>query len=156
MNLSNELSRRGMLMKVGILFNGAVGMILAVPIIRYILSPVIRERKPGYESWLSLGSLDQFPEAKRAWRPIETRSRIHRMGRPKIFPAGCVTLTMRSSRFLRSIAHISDVRSVGSRSPAYSCVRATVVFTIRTVLAPPDPLSVACLNIVTNWSRAIC
>jgi menaquinol-cytochrome c reductase iron-sulfur subunit len=64
MNLSNELSRRGMLMKVGILFNGAVGMILAVPIVRYILSPVIRERKPGYESWLSLGSLDQFPEGQ--------------------------------------------------------------------------------------------
>ena len=36
-------------------------MILAVPIVRYILSPVIRERKPGYESWLSLGPLAQFP-----------------------------------------------------------------------------------------------
>jgi Rieske Fe-S protein len=50
-----------MLMKLGILFNAAVGTILAVPIIRYILSPVIRERRPGYESWLKLGALDQFP-----------------------------------------------------------------------------------------------
>jgi Rieske Fe-S protein len=57
----NELSRRGMLMKLGIVFNGAVGTILAVPMVRYILSPVIRERKPGYESWLSLGALSQFP-----------------------------------------------------------------------------------------------
>ena len=57
----NNLSRRGMLMKLGILFNAAVGTILAVPIVRYILSPVIRERKPGYESWLSLGALTQFP-----------------------------------------------------------------------------------------------
>ena len=55
------LSRRGMLMKLGILFNGAVGTILAVPIVRYILSPVIRQRSPGYESWLSLGALSQFP-----------------------------------------------------------------------------------------------
>jgi menaquinol-cytochrome c reductase iron-sulfur subunit len=64
MTLPDGLSRRAMLMKLGILFNGAIGMILAVPIVRYILSPVIRERKPGYESWLSLGLLDQFPEGQ--------------------------------------------------------------------------------------------
>jgi Rieske Fe-S protein len=64
MTLPDELSRRGMLMKLGILLNGAVGVILAVPIVRYILSPVIRERRPGYESWLSLGPLAQFPEAQ--------------------------------------------------------------------------------------------
>jgi menaquinol-cytochrome c reductase iron-sulfur subunit len=34
---------------------------LAVPVVRYVLSPVTRERRSGYESWLSLGSLDQFP-----------------------------------------------------------------------------------------------
>jgi menaquinol-cytochrome c reductase iron-sulfur subunit len=61
-----------MLMKLGILFNGAVGVILAVPIVRYILSPVIRERKPGYESWLSLARSASFRKARRAWRPIET------------------------------------------------------------------------------------
>jgi nitrite reductase/ring-hydroxylating ferredoxin subunit len=61
MPLSDGLSRRGMLMKLGILFNGAVGIILAVPIVRYLLSPIIRERRPGYESWISLGLLDQFP-----------------------------------------------------------------------------------------------
>ena len=64
MNLSDELSRRGMLTKLGILFNGVVGVVLAVPIVRYILSPVIRERRPGYESWLSLGPLAQFPEGQ--------------------------------------------------------------------------------------------
>ena len=57
----NDLSRRGMLMKLGFLFNGTIGLILAVPIVRYLLSPVIRERKAGYESWLALGQLDQFP-----------------------------------------------------------------------------------------------
>jgi Rieske Fe-S protein len=55
------MTRRGMLMKIGILLNGAVGMALAVPIVRYLLSPVLRERRPGYESWLSLGPLTQFP-----------------------------------------------------------------------------------------------
>ena len=61
MSLPDGLSRRAMLMKLGILFNAAVGTILAVPIVRYILSPVIRARRPGYESWLKLGALDQFP-----------------------------------------------------------------------------------------------
>ena len=60
----NELSRRGMVVKLGLLFNGAVGVMLGVPIVRYLLSPVIRERRPGYESWLSLGLLGQFPEGE--------------------------------------------------------------------------------------------
>jgi menaquinol-cytochrome c reductase iron-sulfur subunit len=64
MTAPDELSRRGMLVKLGVLFNGAVGAILAVPIVRYILSPVIRERRPGSGSWLSLGSLVQFPEGQ--------------------------------------------------------------------------------------------
>jgi menaquinol-cytochrome c reductase iron-sulfur subunit len=58
------LSRRGVLMKLGILFNGAVAMILAVPIIRYLFSPVIQERGTGSESWLSLGALGQFPQGQ--------------------------------------------------------------------------------------------
>jgi Rieske Fe-S protein len=50
--------------KIGLLFNGIVGAILAVPIVRYLLSPVTRERKPGYESWLALGGLEQFPTSQ--------------------------------------------------------------------------------------------
>jgi len=61
MSLSDRLSRRGMLAAIGALFTGAAGLLLAVPMVGYILSPVIRGRKPGYESWLSLGPLSQFP-----------------------------------------------------------------------------------------------
>jgi Rieske Fe-S protein len=50
-----------MVVKLGILLNAAVGAILAVPIVRYLLSPVIRERRAGSESWLVLGPLDRFP-----------------------------------------------------------------------------------------------
>jgi Rieske Fe-S protein len=50
-----------MVVKLGILLNAAVGAILAVPIVRYLLSPVIRERRAGSESWLALGPLDRFP-----------------------------------------------------------------------------------------------
>jgi menaquinol-cytochrome c reductase iron-sulfur subunit len=58
---AEQITRRGLLMKLGLLFNGAVGLVLAAPIVRYLVSPLTRERKPGYDSWLALGSLDQFP-----------------------------------------------------------------------------------------------
>jgi hypothetical protein len=61
MTLPGGISRRAVFLKLGVLFNAVVGIILAVPFVRYILSPVIRGRKPGYAAWISLGSLDQFP-----------------------------------------------------------------------------------------------
>jgi menaquinol-cytochrome c reductase iron-sulfur subunit len=61
MTTSTGSSRRALLAKLGLLFNGIVGAILAVPILRYLISPVTRGQKPGYESWLNLGKLEQFP-----------------------------------------------------------------------------------------------
>jgi menaquinol-cytochrome c reductase iron-sulfur subunit len=61
MNSPNGVSRRGLFAKVGLAFNVAAGAILAVPIVRYLLSPVLTGRRSGIESWLSLGSVDQFP-----------------------------------------------------------------------------------------------
>lgn len=58
---SMTLSRRTFLAKLGLAFNALVGGMLAVPIVRYLLSPVARERRPGYESWVSLGPVEQFP-----------------------------------------------------------------------------------------------
>jgi menaquinol-cytochrome c reductase iron-sulfur subunit len=61
MTPSTKSSRRALLAKLGLLFNGVVGAILAVPIVRYIASPVTRGLKQGYNSWLTLGGLEQFP-----------------------------------------------------------------------------------------------
>jgi Rieske Fe-S protein len=53
------VSRRWLLLKVGALFNAVVGIAVAVPVIKYLLSPV----KPddAYKSWVSLGSVETFP-----------------------------------------------------------------------------------------------
>ncbi|HUK52127.1 MAG TPA: Rieske 2Fe-2S domain-containing protein [Candidatus Binatia bacterium] len=61
MSEPGELTRRSVLMKLGILFNAIAGVVLAIPIVRYVLSPVSRGRKGAYESWLPLGRLEQFP-----------------------------------------------------------------------------------------------
>jgi len=57
MSTENGISRRAALVKLGLFLNGIVGALLAVPIVGYLLSPVTREKKFGYESWLSLGGL---------------------------------------------------------------------------------------------------
>jgi len=57
----SELSRRRVFLKIALLFNGAVGVLLGLPIVGYLLSPVVRGRSAGYERWISLGSIDQFP-----------------------------------------------------------------------------------------------
>jgi menaquinol-cytochrome c reductase iron-sulfur subunit len=61
MSAETGVSRRAMLVKLGLLLNSIVGAALAVPIVRYLVSPVTRERHSGYQSWLSLGGLEQFP-----------------------------------------------------------------------------------------------
>ena len=51
-------------MKIGILFNGIVAAILAVPIVRYVLSSITRGHSSGYLSWVPLGSVSEFPEGE--------------------------------------------------------------------------------------------
>lgn len=60
----NRPSRRSILLKLGIGFNAAVGAALALPVLRYLFSSVIRQRRRGYDAWLSLGPLEQFPEGQ--------------------------------------------------------------------------------------------
>jgi menaquinol-cytochrome c reductase iron-sulfur subunit len=63
MTVRASLSRRGFLMKIGIFLNGVVGVILAAPILRYLVSPV-RGQQDGYDSWVSLGDVAQFPSGQ--------------------------------------------------------------------------------------------
>jgi Rieske Fe-S protein len=64
--MSNEtmLTRRGLFMKMGILFNGLVGTALAVPIVQFLLSSITRGRANGYLSWVPLGAVSAFPEGE--------------------------------------------------------------------------------------------
>ena len=61
MTAPDPIDRRDLFVKVGLLFNAVVGVLLGVPIVRFMLSPVARGREGMYESWLSLGPLDDYP-----------------------------------------------------------------------------------------------
>lgn len=56
-------SRRKFLMKVALLANGVVGVVLAVPVIGYIIGPASR-RKGSENYWVPVGNLEQFPEGE--------------------------------------------------------------------------------------------
>jgi Rieske Fe-S protein len=60
----SDISRRQMFMKIATLFNGVVGLVLAIPVVRYVLSPMTRGQNSGYDRWISLGSIDQFPSGE--------------------------------------------------------------------------------------------
>ena len=58
-----DKSRRSFLFKVSLLLNGVVGTILAVPVLGYLLGPAFR-KDGSYNSWVSLGPVDGFPEGQ--------------------------------------------------------------------------------------------
>jgi hypothetical protein len=57
----SDLTRRQVFLKIAMAFNGVVGVMLGIPIVRYLFSPVARGRSAGYDRWISLGAVDQFP-----------------------------------------------------------------------------------------------
>src|SRR5882757_9310247 len=56
----DALSRRGFFMKLGILFNGFAAMVLAVPVVGFLLSSVTRGQANGYLSWVRRVAGEKF------------------------------------------------------------------------------------------------
>src|SRR5580698_8064214 len=56
-------SRRVFLFKLSLLLNGAVGAVMAVPILGYLLGPALK-KSSSENSWVELGSLSDFPEGE--------------------------------------------------------------------------------------------
>jgi menaquinol-cytochrome c reductase iron-sulfur subunit len=56
-------SRRVFLFKLSLLLNGAVGAVLAVPIVGYLLGPAVKKSSSD-NSWINLGPLSDFPEGE--------------------------------------------------------------------------------------------
>ena len=56
-------SRRAFLFKLSLFLNGAVGAVLAVPIVGYLLGPVLKKGS-SEDAWIDLGPLGNFPEGE--------------------------------------------------------------------------------------------
>ena len=153
MTLPDNLSRRALFMKLGILFNGIIAAFLAIPILRYVLAPVTRGLKFGYEAWLPLGSLEQFPAAKRVSELSAIPTFSPGMARPPTATAGSAASTIAPFRSLPSIACILAAPFAGSRNLAFSCAPATVVSTTKTADAHRVLPNVAFTNTLTRLNK---
>ncbi len=59
----HPLSRRNLLMNIGIALNALVGLAITVPVIGYVIGPSIR-KKGYYKSWVSLGNVARYPNGQ--------------------------------------------------------------------------------------------
>lgn len=137
MSEPSEHSRRAFLFKVALLLNGAVGAVLAVPVLGYLLGPFFRKNS-SYNNWVPVGNLDQFPQGKRGWgdiaipwerRPTDRRARCR---------AGCGILPRINFKCLLSTARTWIAPCTGFRNPNFSCVLAMVACTTRMARSQPD------------------
>jgi Rieske Fe-S protein len=60
---SAKHSRRAFMFKLALWANGAVGAVLAVPVIGYLLGPAVKKGASD-NSWVALGPLSDFPEGE--------------------------------------------------------------------------------------------
>jgi menaquinol-cytochrome c reductase iron-sulfur subunit len=59
--MSEAVSRRGFLLRLGLAVNAAAAALVAVPILGYLVAPV---RRLAEQAWISLGPLTQFPNGQ--------------------------------------------------------------------------------------------
>lgn len=62
MSEEKAVTRRSLLATIGVFLNGVVALAIAVPVVGFLLGPI--RKKGGYDSWISLGDLSQFPEGE--------------------------------------------------------------------------------------------
>ncbi len=112
---SADRSRRAFLFKLSLLLNGAVGAVLAVPILGYLLGPAFKRDK-DYKSWISLGPIDDFPEGET--RLVDYRNPVTTAADGETGNVACWVRRIqgRSFRSSPSTARTSAARCAGSRN----------------------------------------
>jgi nitrite reductase/ring-hydroxylating ferredoxin subunit len=81
-----ELSRRELFTKIGLLLNGLAVAVLAMPIIGYLVSPVLRSDRGQYKRWITLGGLDDFPEGQTRLATFQNPISIGSDGDTRLIP----------------------------------------------------------------------
>ena len=146
----HDVSRRQFFVKIGILLNGLAAVVLATPIVGYVLAPLIRGEGGRYRQWIDLGELDEFPEGQTRLAKYKNPISNAWDGETDNIPCWVRRCRARNSRYSPSTARIWDVRFVGSRSRDCLCVRVTVVCITGTDRVPRARRSAACLSIRTR------
>jgi Rieske Fe-S protein len=57
-------SRRGLLVKVGVVLNGVAALLILPAVLRYFISPGRKKVMSADQAWVKLGPITQFPEGE--------------------------------------------------------------------------------------------
>jgi menaquinol-cytochrome c reductase iron-sulfur subunit len=79
-------SRRTFLFKLSLLLNTAVGTVLAVPLVGFLLGPV-GQKKSNVGAWVNLGSVDDFPVGET--RLVDFQSPVASLGDGETAKTAC-------------------------------------------------------------------
>lgn len=89
-------SRRVFLFKLSVLLNAAVGTVLAVPIVGYLLGPVLKKNSET-GSWITLGEVDAFPVGET--RLVDFASPVSRLGDGQTAKVACWVRRISAQQF---------------------------------------------------------
>jgi menaquinol-cytochrome c reductase iron-sulfur subunit len=89
-------SRRVFLFKLSVALNVAVGAVLAVPIIGYLLAPAMKKSATA-GSWVTIGEVDDFPVGET--RLVDFESPVARLGDGETAKAACWVRRVSAEKF---------------------------------------------------------
>jgi Rieske Fe-S protein len=84
------------LFKLSVLLNAAVGAVLAVPIVGYLLGPAMK-KDAATGSWVNLGSIDEFPIGET--RLVDFKSPVSRLGDGQTAKVACWVRRISAQQF---------------------------------------------------------
>jgi menaquinol-cytochrome c reductase iron-sulfur subunit len=89
-------SRRTFLFKVSVLLNGAVGAVLAAPIVAYLLAPAMK-KSSNAGAWLAIGSVNDIPVGET--RLVDFQSPVASLGDGQTGKVACWVRHISSRQF---------------------------------------------------------
>ncbi len=89
-------SRRSFLFKLSLMLNGAVGAVLAVPLVGYLLGPATRKGS-AVGSWIGLGPTSQFPVGET--RLVDFQSPVASLGDGETAKVACWVRRISAEQF---------------------------------------------------------
>jgi Rieske Fe-S protein len=89
-------SRRTFLFKLSLALNAAVGTVLAVPLVGYLLGPAVTKNKE-VGSWVSLGPIDRFPVGET--RLVDFQSPVNSLGDGETAKVACWVRRVSAGQF---------------------------------------------------------
>jgi len=65
--VNDEITRRRLLNNLSLGLSGLAGLVLGVPVVAYLLSPLLR---PEQRDWIDVGPVDSFPQGRTVLRAV--------------------------------------------------------------------------------------